>query len=74
MMVTATIYTQQSQELLSEVKSQHRGELDDLIRYQRPVNFLELISYFEYRIHDHREYINENDIDPEDITNWEWSR
>ena len=33
----------------------------------------ELISYFEYRLRDHRKYIQKNGIDPEDITSWAWS-
>lgn len=32
----------------------------------------ELISHFEYRLNDHREYIREYGKDHDDITNWQW--
>jgi len=33
---------------------------------------IELLSFCEYRLRDHRKYINEYGIDPEDIRGWEW--
>lgn len=37
------------------------------------VSALELITYFEYRLRDHRKYIETYGKDPDDIVNWKWS-
>lgn len=34
----------------------------------------EKLSYFTYKLKDHREYIQKHGEDPEEITNWKWSR
>lgn len=35
---------------------------------------MEKISFFNYCLRDHQRYIQQNDIDHEEITNWTWSR
>lgn len=36
-------------------------------------NAIDKVSYYEYRLKDHKRYIEEHGQDPEDITNWSWS-
>jgi len=32
----------------------------------------ERVHHYEYILRDHRRFIQENGVDPEDITNWRW--
>lgn len=54
--------------------------MSEAIRFAMPHNpqvaarAMELLSYYTYRLKDHRRYIQDHGEDPEDIRNWQWKR
>jgi phosphoketolase len=59
---------------VGQIRQQHAEELDAIARYRRvAVRASERIQHYEYTLIAFRRYIQENGVDPAEITNWKWT-